>query len=497
MELGEYQGLNYRMNFPQRGGMAAQQAPQQQFMQPQQMDEDLLPNADDPLAIRRELTADYINNYALLKNVVKDALAKGLDPFQPDYSQDGGGLAYQAFQDAQAGLMYSAAALKREREMENQMTPLLAKNQIRLNPAVDRNRDMWASQGMYTSTEPLPFVTEANKFSAENTYTRGDEQRNNQAYFERASREIDTMVQNGQLTPYEAQLQKAQLQKNVSQVYAPSYFDKGNGNDKKKTDYLSLHKSLNDFKEGAWQEGTYKPIILRGKNYFASDAYNGATFGESQLEKVDKQGNVTYQTAPNKVTKTLKDKQGNVFFLYENGEMEKISDVPTQDIVKRLIEGDSSYGGANAVPNYFNQLEEVGWLNERQRSIPLRTLYGENASELIKQSKPIERMRRLYDDHLTKYNKVIDGELDRFNVTIPNEGTLSFEYDDDLGFHLANYKERGYNFDNRPKNMTFENVLDMLESYDYWNKRYNVSQNPDQAKPSPTSTQPKELDEDI
>jgi hypothetical protein len=224
MTPGELGGLNYRMQFPQQNeeqfSSANQSIPQQY---------NPVPYENDPLAVREKLTTDYYNNAGLLRSFVQDMISKGIDPFQPDYSQDGGGLPFQTFQKLQAGLMFSANALKNEFEAEKDLRPLRARNQIAVNPGVNPNEELWASQGMYTSTEPLPFVKESNNFSRQNTHTRGDEQRNNQAYYERSLQQIDQMEASGQLTPYEAQIQRANLQKNVSQTAYQQLVQRGGG----------------------------------------------------------------------------------------------------------------------------------------------------------------------------------------------------------------------------------------------------------------------------
>lgn len=177
MEYGQLSGLNYRMTFPgqaQEQDQAAAPAPVEYG--------GYLPEQKDPLAVREGLTDAYFNNYATLQAVVKDALAKGLNPFEPDYSEDnGGGLAFKTFQRAQANLLHSANALRSEYQAEQQMRPILSRGDARVKQGVDTSGLYMNNPNNFYSTALDPIVTEANKELGDARYTQRDSAALNQA----------------------------------------------------------------------------------------------------------------------------------------------------------------------------------------------------------------------------------------------------------------------------------------------------------------------------
>jgi hypothetical protein len=176
MEYGQLGALNYRMTFPGQQEEAITGQPQ-----PVEYEGYLPSESKDPLAVREGLTDAYYNNYATLQAVVKDALAKGQNPFEPDYSQDGGGLAFKTFQRAQANLMHSANALKGEYQAEQQMRPILSRGDARMKQGVDTNSLYMSDPNNFYSTALDPIVTEANKELGDARYTQRDSATVNQA----------------------------------------------------------------------------------------------------------------------------------------------------------------------------------------------------------------------------------------------------------------------------------------------------------------------------
>jgi hypothetical protein len=264
MSYGDAIGLNYKMAFP---GQQPQQVPIEQ--QAQGNFQDYIPaQSKDPLAVRRKLTSDYYNNYSLLQNIVKDALAQGLNPFEPDYSQDGGGLAFQAFQEAQAGLMYSANALRNEYEAEQQLRPLLAQDKMRANPGVDLQQGMgYSNPDNFYSTAITPGVEQTNQSLAQETNTPNDQARANQLIQQEVAK-IDAQIQSGSITPQRGEYLKQQLVENryKTKVFAPR--SDGSSN---QPDFLALHKSVANHTRGVWAPETYKNVIVKGNNFSGSE----------------------------------------------------------------------------------------------------------------------------------------------------------------------------------------------------------------------------------
>lgn len=223
MEYGQLSGLNYRMTFP---GQAQEQ---DQVAAPAPVEYGgYLPEQKDPLAVREGLTDAYYNNYATLQAVVKDALAKGLNPFEPDYSEDnGGGLAFKTFQRAQANLLHSANALRGEYQAEQQMRPILARGDARVKQGVDTSGLYMNDPNNFYSTALDPIVTEANKELGDARYTQRDSAALNQAVrdprvqrfqqliqsdpqnAEYYQRQIDGLLQNTPQTAYQQLIPRA------------------------------------------------------------------------------------------------------------------------------------------------------------------------------------------------------------------------------------------------------------------------------------------------
>jgi hypothetical protein len=177
MEYGQLGALNYRMTFP--GQQQEEAIPGRP--QPVEYEGYLPPQSKDPLAVREGLTDAYYNNYATLQAVVKDALSKGQNPFEPDYSQDGGGLAFKTFQRAQANLMHSANALRGEYEAEQQMRPLLSRGDTRMKQGVDTNGLYMSDPNNFYPTALDPSVIAANRELEGDRYTQRDSNAVNQA----------------------------------------------------------------------------------------------------------------------------------------------------------------------------------------------------------------------------------------------------------------------------------------------------------------------------
>ena len=466
MEIGEAGGLNYRLNFPQY------QQPQEQSQgQPPVGNYEELAMSKDPLANREKLTADYYDNYAALQEFMKDAFRNGIDPLAPDFSQPGGGLAHQTFLKAKANLMYAANALRGEYEAEDQLRPYIAQGKVRMNQGVDPQQDMWASQNQFYSTEPLPFVQNANAFSKENTYTQRDENRFNQSYYDPASQQIDQMVAAGQLSPEEGALQKASLQHNVHTTY-PGLLQPKEAKETKSL--LPFYQNVTNITRGLFEPNA-KDTIYRGKNWVVSNALSGDIFGEENLEKYDKLGNKTISKAPKVIKDVIKDKSGDVYLRFKDDQFDpiKVSDMPPDQVFRILVESNGGkYGGAGSIPQFYQELQKSGLMNQNFSTEP-NTVFGQQTPNAIQQTTPVERFKRLEQDFKTKYDKVVKGDLSRFNIKVPNGPTYSFTYDDDKGYYLENWKEFGLDKETIPKNLSYEDFIKFLDDNDILNKIYN------------------------
>lgn len=216
-EIGSLGALNYEMTFPSQQQQFAAQAPMGQPA-PVEVPE----YSSDPIAVREKLTSDYYNNMGQLRAFAKDMSAKGIDPFQPDYTQEGGGLAFQTMQKLQANLMYAANALGNEFKAETQMRPYLAQGATRLAPNTDTQGLYAQDPNNYIPTRQLPGTEALNQRLAQETNDPNSQARANaqiQPYIDR----LDQMVEQGLIHPAKAQMEKDAIIENAwkTQPFSP------------------------------------------------------------------------------------------------------------------------------------------------------------------------------------------------------------------------------------------------------------------------------------
>lgn len=216
-DIGSLGALTYNMTFPQQGET------QQGYVQPPPAEVELPQYGNDPLASREKLTSDYYNNMGLLRSFAQDMAKKGINVFEPDYSQDGGGLAFQTQQKLQANLMYAANALGNEQKAEQQMRPYLAQGQTRLAPGVDPNQGMaYSDPNSFIPTRLPAGVEETNQRLAQETNDPQSQERANQLLNTQIQK-LDNQVAQGLMRPEEAEYYKQQLVPNAwrTQPFSP------------------------------------------------------------------------------------------------------------------------------------------------------------------------------------------------------------------------------------------------------------------------------------
>lgn len=186
--------------------------------------------SDDPIATREKLTSDYFNNMGLIRSFAQDMSKKGINPFQPDYTQEGGGLAFQTMQKLQAGLMYAANSLGNELKAEQQMRPMIAQGQVRPEQGVNLNQGMaYSDPNNFYATGLDPMVTQANQVLGDATYTQSDATRMNQAVRDPRIEYFQQQIQKdpNNATYYQRQIDA--LLTNTPRTYGPSLIDRGRG----------------------------------------------------------------------------------------------------------------------------------------------------------------------------------------------------------------------------------------------------------------------------
>jgi hypothetical protein len=170
---------------------------------------------NDLLANRGKLTEDYYNNYGALDSYSKEMARQGINVFQPDYTQPGGGQPFQIAQQIQASVLHAANALKGEFESQQTLAPYEAKGDIRRKQGVDPNSLMYSDAQNFYGTDEDPRIKEANLRNREATYTAADSRRVN-AQTSQALAAIDQEVANGIISAEEGEYKKGALIANVN-----------------------------------------------------------------------------------------------------------------------------------------------------------------------------------------------------------------------------------------------------------------------------------------
>jgi hypothetical protein len=482
MEIGEIGGLNYRMNFPQ----------QQMFEEPQpvagQQGGEQYQYPKDPIAHRKQLTSDYYDNAGLLRAFMKE---HGADAAKPDWSQEGGGLAFQTFQALQANVMLAANALSREAEAEDQMRPLIARGDTRVKQGVDQSGLYAQDPNNFTPTAIDPLVMEANNALEDPRYTQGDSNRLNQAVRDPRVKYYQEQIQRdpGNAEYYQRQVEA--LLKNTPQTaYQQLVANERNEGNLDKKSMMNLFQRVANHTRGVFPEGTYKTKIVGGEQYSVSEDFKGDSFGRKTVYKTDKMGNTMPVEVERKIVSTLKDPKGNTFLQLDDGEMVNVTNMPPDEVFRTIVESNSGkYGGAGSLPAFYNELGRNNLLSAN-RTVPTTSVFGEGSVEQSEKARPnIPGFDRIQQTLKTQFNQLTDPDSKLGIVKIEgSDGTeYKFSYNDKDGVHLSNWEDLAYTKEDRPKNITFEKYLDLLDQMGAWDRYMGKKQEPQKKTQLPSN----------
>src|SRR5690606_5468986 len=177
--------------------------------------------SDDPLASIEGVTNEYYGNAAMLREFVNEMTRKGINPFVPDFSQDGGGLAFQTMQKLLANQMYTANKLRNEQVARQQAQPLMMTGQTQLAQGVDQSGFYASDPNNFIPTAVDPRIREANTFLRDNRYTQGDSRALNQAVRDPLAQQYEAAIA-AETDPRRRQAleyQLSALQTNTPEVY--------------------------------------------------------------------------------------------------------------------------------------------------------------------------------------------------------------------------------------------------------------------------------------
>ena len=440
-----------------------EQQPQQEQVEPSSE----LGHVEDPnhpLASRGKLTSDYYNNYAQLDQYAKH-MAKdfGIDVFKPDYSQEGGGEAFQLAHKLQANVMYAANALKNEFSAEKERRKQIEEGKLLRKHGVDYNNTLaYSNDDNFIPTQALPGVNEANMRGREDTYDSQSSARIN-AVITQQGAQIDQLVQSGQLSPEEGQLQKSYLTKNAHKLSVSQLTDDGGSGGKIAKSMIPMFERVTNITRGVLDDG--RDTIVRGKHYLASPALSGDNYGEIQIKKTDKLGNESQVKVPKIIKRVLKNSQGDVYFEYEDHDIpiEKVSSSNPDEVFRRLVESNSGkYGGQGSLPQFYEELRKKGYLQE-DRSVHPGTVYGQGSVEKAQVKPQASGFDKVLEFDKNRFAGLESGKSDKVVADTP-KGQYVFKFDPDRGVYLDNWKDFG---SKRIDNISYDEYLKMMDKAGY------------------------------
>ena len=145
------------------------------------------------------------------------------------------------------------------------------------------------------------------------------------------------------------------------------------------------------------------------------------------------------------------------------------------------MQSDDAFGGANAVSNYYNELEQAELIDQTSRGASPTGVFGAGASELAAQGRPSTSLSREMQVLKEQYNKLVNGDGGFTNLTMntPSGQVIKFAYDsndDDRnndGVYISNWKELGMNKEDRKKNLSLDGMLQVMDEYRLWEEVLN------------------------
>lgn len=477
-ELGQLSGLNYRMTFPEQQAYGAQPVVQQQQVEVPEY-------SNDPIAVREKLTSDYYGNMGLIRSFATDMSKKGINPFQPDYTQEGGGLAFQTMQKLQANLMYSANALGNEFKAEQQLRPLIAQGQVRPEQGVNLNQGMaYSDPNNFYATSLDPIVTQANQELGDARYTQGDSNRLNQAVRDPRVAYFQQQIQKdpNNATYYQRQID-ALLTNTPQTAYQQLIPRSGRGNSPE----VEVLKKVTNLAQGVWPEGTFSMTTRGGKALLENKTYAGEVMGE--YEGTDAKGNPKVYK---KILKRwLKDPQtGEVTAEYTDPNIPKeVTSNTTGDVyAAALITNNPKYGDAAKM---YSSAREMGLLDDTS-SARNEALISQDADTIRqagqqKASQAGQVVGEKYDvvkNELQKLSAPLFGNNWK-TYSLPDGRELQIaKHRNGTQYYIKNWEELGY--PSEPKNLPLSDALKYLDDFNYFDKF--LGQRPPQQAPQQTGS---------
>lgn len=480
MAQGQSSALDFRFNPFQP--QAAQAPPQSQEIPAPEM-EDI---SKSPLAIREGATQDVYNKYGELKAFAASMAKKGIDVTEPDYSQPGGGLPYQTYQKLYAQTQFAKDKLIVQQRAQEQFLPLMYQNKVGLAPGQTMGTADLTDPSQIISYEPTYATETANRRLAQETDTQGASRAVNQAVYNPALAAIDQKVATGEWTEAQAANEKSKIFANTANP--PVFQPRAERRDEGQTQgALELLKAVTNQTAGNWPKGTYQQRVVGGKRFDVSSRFSGEKLGDTQVFKIDSNGNEVPVTVPMIVKDWIRDPTtGDSFIRFTDEDIpdKKVDPNSGEEITTSIIASNPKYGGSAAVPELFNKAKELGFLDQTNRVIPETQVTNPELGRVNPQRTNVdvalEETRKTIKRQLLKAGE----KIQQFKVP---GGMVSFDRDEDGNLYLYNWKQLGYNKSNRPQNLTDEEAEAILDEQGFFAKNKKALQ---EGKVFPVGQQP-------
>lgn len=483
MPRGNAAALNYEIPNQFIGQQAIQQtpnsvAPQNPIQNPAQL-----------LAHREGLTKNYFDINSQLESYVT-SMAKdyGLDVTKPDYTQPGGGEAFNTFNKLSSALLYTANDLARSAKIDDAILNQSAAGNIRLNQGYDPQTQLSSQMNpeeMFTPTKLDPQVVEANNALSKDFYTEADARVANAKIREPL---INYYSQQAQQDPANAayyQRQIAGLLSATKKTPYSSFQQNGRGGQGGNAGIAVLQKITN-LSKGVWTPGTYKTTTRGGKTFIENNEMVGDSMGQYITYK---DGQPVYR--PKVVKSWLKDPDtGDVFIEYQDPQIprEKVSNQPGSAVTSTFMSNNSKYGDSAKM---LDKADQLGILDDTGSSVD-EALMPANYREIQ------NNIRKSGQEHDSKLKPIVNQTKEIINkIKDPTIGNNWNEFTLEDGravkvakhrgkkeYYIKNWEDLFSGKQSDYENMSVDQIINLLDdpALGYFNKF---------MKPKETTERPK------
>ncbi len=481
MPRGDASALNFQIPQAFIGGQEVQQPPSS--IEPQNP----LQNPAQLLAHREGLTRQYYDlNGKLDAYVTSMAKDNGIDVTKPDFTQPGGGEAFNTFQQLSSALLYTANDLQRSAKIDDAILQNAAQGNIRMQAGYDPKTQLssqMSPEEMFYSTKLDEPVRQINDFLNKDFYTSADAAAANQQG-DKLKMYYDNLIKsNPQNAPY-YQSQKAAIGTATKKTPYSAFQQNGRGGQGGNAGIAVLQKITN-LSKGVWTPGTYKPVTKAGKTYIENSEMVGDSMGQYITYK---DGQPVYK--PKIVKRWLKDPNtGDVFIEFQDPSipMEKASNQPGSSVTATFMSNNAKYGDSAKM---LDKADQLGILDDTGSSVDEMLMPGDykQIQEGIRNS--AKDQATAVDSEVTKVKSLLakpEHHWYKPNTVVPftlpdGKGTIKIEKTGDSEFEISNYKDFLGGKKSDYEGLTEEAVINILSELGYFDQFVSSPVAPEKQK---------------